>query len=72
MKKQYILPGLLAVTVLVAALSAHGQLINGNFATGDFTGWDQFNTTDGTNLIAQVTQFDITGTGIPVNCASSK
>jgi hypothetical protein len=69
MEKHYILRHLFAGTVLLAALSAHGQLINGNFATGDFTGWTQLNTPNGTNSLAQVTQFDITGTGVPVNCA---
>jgi hypothetical protein len=69
MKKQCILRYLLAGTALLAALGAHGQLVNGNFATGDFTGWALFNTPNGTNSLAQVTQFDITGTGVPVNCA---
>jgi hypothetical protein len=60
---------LLAGAIVLIAFSGTAQLINGNFATGDFTGWSLFNTPNGGTSVAQVVPFDITGTGVPVNCA---
>lgn len=60
---------LLAGAIALIAFSGNAQLINGDFATGDFTGWTQFNTPNGGSSLTQVVPFDITGTGVPVNCA---
>ncbi len=57
------------LVLLFAALSASAQLINGNFATGDLTGWTTFNDTNGTTGPVSVVPFDITGTGTIANCA---
>lgn len=38
-------------------------ITNGDFATGDFTGWDE-NTTPGTSIVANACQFDHTGGNI--------
>jgi hypothetical protein len=48
-----------------------GPLINGDFGTGNLTGWTVFTTANGTNGagLPQVVQFDTLGTGIPVNSA---
>lgn len=51
--------------VFAIAGTARAQLINGNFETGDFTGWTEFNTPNGGTGIYQVTQFDTAGTGTP-------
>jgi hypothetical protein len=50
---------------------ANAGLINGNFATGDLTGWTAFTTPNGTLGAAfpQVVPFDTLGTGNPVNSA---
>ena len=47
------------------AVAAPAQLINGNFETGDFTGWTEFNTSAGGTSVFQVAQFDTAGTGTP-------
>ncbi|HEV2320547.1 MAG TPA: hypothetical protein VGV18_12400 [Verrucomicrobiae bacterium] len=60
---------LLAGAIVLIAFSGSAQLINGNFATGDFTGWTLFNTPNGGTSVSQVVPFDITGAGVPVNCA---
>jgi PEP-CTERM motif len=60
-----------AAAAMALALAATGaqatQLVsNGDFATGDFTGWTLFTTTNGTagfNPGPQVTAFDVTGNG---------
>jgi hypothetical protein len=58
------------VLLLAAAVTAPAQLVNGNFAAGDFTGWTLFNTQHGGSAITpQVVQFDTAGTGAPVNSA---
>jgi len=61
---------LVSVLSLLAMLSvAQGQLVNGNFAAGDFTGWTLFNTSEGGSSLTQVVQFDTAGTGVPQNSA---
>ena len=63
--------GAAAVAALAMMLAATGaqatQLVsNGDFATGDFTGWTLFTTTNGTTGFypdPQVTAFDVTGNG---------
>lgn len=66
----------LALLLLFAmAGTARAQiLINGNFETGDFTGWTEFNTVGGSTpygqeaggtSVYQVVQFDTAGTGTP-------
>lgn len=71
---KYILSALLVVT----AGSAQSQLVNGNFGTGDFTGWTLYDTQGyglfgyygtGGSALTQVTPFDTAGTGTPVNSA---
>ena len=39
---------------------AENLITNGDFATGDFTGWDE-HTTPGTSIVANACQFDHTG-----------
>jgi hypothetical protein len=48
-----------------------GPLVNGDFGTGDLTGWTIFTTPNGTNGagLPTVVQFDTLGTGTPVNSA---
>jgi len=67
--KARIVSYLLGGTVLLAGYAAQAQLINGNFATGDFTGWTLFNTPNGGTSVSQVVLFDTAGTGVPVNSA---
>ncbi len=60
----------LSVLLLAASGAAQAQLVNGNFATGDLTGWTLFNTPNGGSAITpQVVLFDTAGTGVPVNSA---
>jgi hypothetical protein len=57
---------LMPVLLLFAmSVLAQGQLINGNFETGDLTGWTPFNTLHGGTGGPQAVQFDTTGTGVP-------
>ncbi len=56
-------------TIIPLSVSAQGQLVNGNFATGDLTGWTLFNTPNGGTSTAQVVQFDAAGTGVPTYSA---
>lgn len=60
--------------LLGAAGTSQAQLINGNFETGDFTGWTEFNTVGGSTPYGQeaggtarytVVLFDTAGTGTP-------
>ena len=57
----------LAFVMVAPATSANAELIlNGNFSTGDFTGWSLFTTANGTigsNPDPRVTSFDVTGSG---------
>ena len=60
----------LSALLLAAAGAAQAQLVNGNFATGDLTGWNLFSTPQGGSAITpQVVLFDTAGTGAPVNSA---
>jgi hypothetical protein len=59
----------LTVASIVATGAAQAQLINGNFATGDFTGWTLINTSNGGSALTQVTLFDTAGTGVPTYSA---
>ena len=53
----------IALLIAGASGSAHATLINGDFETGDFTGWTTFTTTNGTIGAAGVVPFDTTGSG---------
>jgi hypothetical protein len=63
---------------LVLAGTARAQLVNGNFGTGDLTGWSVSDTVGpvtpyglegGGTAVQQVVSFDTEGTGTPVNSA---
>ena len=63
---------------VLAASIASAQLVNGDFATGDLTGWCISNTVgpmtyygveQGGPAVAEVTLFDTKGTGTPINSA---
>jgi len=66
---------LLSLLLLFAMVeTTQAQLINGNFETGDFTGWTEFNTVGGSTpygqeaggtALYQVVPFDTAGTGSP-------
>lgn len=69
---------LLGCSALLAASVGRAQLVNGDFATGDFTGWSITNTVGpetsygletGGSATEQVVPYDITGTGTTVNSA---
>src|SRR5262245_65645367 len=56
----------LVASVAICARSAGAaQLVNGDFETGDFTGWTLFDTAHGGSIATQVISFDTTNTGIP-------
>lgn len=54
-----------ALFLLSITVSSQAQLVNGNFATGDLTGWTIFNDTNGTAGNPTVVLFDTTGSGVP-------
>jgi hypothetical protein len=65
---------LLPMFLFAVAGTTQAQLVNGNFETGDLTGWTLFNTAgsntpygvaQGGTAVAQVVQFDTAGTGVP-------
>ncbi len=65
---------LLPILLLAMAVTSRAQLVNGNFETGDLTGWTLFNTVgsntpygvgQGGTAVAQTVQFDTAGTGAP-------
>lgn len=58
-----------ALIACFIATSAIAQLVNGNFETGNLTGWTVFNDTNGVAGPVSVVPFDITGTGMTSNCA---
>jgi hypothetical protein len=66
MMKRFLVAAL-AVALLAGFSPARaGQLVNGNFATGDFTGWTLFTTANGTNghpPLPNVVSFDTAGMG---------
>lgn len=52
--------------LLGTAVTGHAQIVNGDFASGDFTGWTLFTTANGSlgpNPPPDVVSFDVTGTG---------
>lgn len=54
----------LAVVISLGTLDAHANLImNGDFETGDLTGWTTFTTPNGTIGTPSVSSFDTTGSG---------
>jgi hypothetical protein len=57
---------LIAALVACVGLSttsyAANVIVNGDFSTGDFTGWTLFTTAQG-NVTSSVTSFDVTGSG---------
>ena len=66
------------VLLLAVPGTTQAQLINGNFETGDFTGWTEFNTVGGSTPYGQeaggtsayqVVSFDTAGTGTPSDSA---
>ena len=54
---------LLLASAVVLGQAAHAQFINGNFETGDFSGWTIGLTSGGANAWQQVVDFDIDGPG---------
>lgn len=58
-----------ALAVGFIAASATAQLVNGNFETGNLTGWTVFNDTNGATGPVSIVPFDITGSGTTSNCA---
>ena len=60
----------LPLLFLAVLRTAYGQLINGDFNTGDFTGWTLFNTPNGHSVRIQVGWFDMAGTGVESRCAN--
>jgi hypothetical protein len=56
---------LVPILLIGIAMSARAQLINGDFQTGDFTGWTFFTTAQGGIGQPQVTLFDTADTGTP-------
>lgn len=65
-RKGLCLNGILVATSLLLSCAANAAVVNGDFATGDFTGWTTF-TTSGGSLgpvdANTVTSFDVSGTG---------
>ena len=61
-----------AMMGILGAGEAQALLINGDFETGDLTGWTTFTTANGTLGVGlpQVVVFDTTNTGAPSNSAS--
>jgi hypothetical protein len=56
------------VLLLASAAGARAGLINGDFETGDLTGWTVFDTTHGGTNLADVTLFD---TAVPGNLSDA-
>jgi hypothetical protein len=54
--------------LLTLGIRAEAQLINGNFETGDFTGWTLYNEEHGTLGVTNIVVFE-TITGTPSQCA---
>ena len=64
MRTFQILGGALMALALATSASATQLVTNGDFATGDFTGWSFFNDGDlGHPPAPQVTSFDVSGSG---------
>jgi hypothetical protein len=67
LRTAYVACRLLALALLLLSMPtiSRGQLINGNFETGDLTGWTVFNDTDGSAGNPTVVLFDTAGSGVP-------
>src|SRR4051794_15573680 len=52
-----------AVAALFVAAAAAAAVVNGDFESGDLTGWTTFTTANGTLGTPAVVSFDTTGTG---------
>src|SRR5579859_2840268 len=59
MKLSFVIPLLLFAMPAVT----RGDLVNGGFETGDFTGWTTFDTAHGHTAVEQVVLFDTSGSG---------
>lgn len=57
------------VLLLALGIRSEAQLVNGNFETGDFTGWTLYNEEHGTLGVSNIVVFDTAGTGTPSQCA---
>lgn len=55
--------GAMALAMAATGAQAAELVTNGDFATGDFTGWTTFTTANGNVPISHVTSFDVTGSG---------
>lgn len=60
---RYLKLSMSSLFVLALTSSAWAGLINGNFETGDLTGWTVALTPNGANLVQDAVQFDIDGPG---------
>jgi len=60
---------LIATIALLSPITASAQLHNGDFSTGDFTGWTLFDTANGGIGNPAVVPFDTAGTGTLSNSA---
>jgi hypothetical protein len=63
MKKTRAVVALSLILLLGGPPAARAGLINGDFQTGDFTGWTTFTTANGTIGTPAVVSFDTTGSG---------
>ncbi|HLX94793.1 MAG TPA: hypothetical protein VKU37_03535 [Verrucomicrobiae bacterium] len=72
--KSFCLKYLLPTWLFAMAGTTQAQLVNGNFETGDLTGWTLFNTVgsntpygveQGGTAVARAVQFDTANTGVP-------
>lgn len=74
MKKHSTLKSLLLLTSFLAFFgSARASLVNGDFETGNLSGWSLFTTSNGTmgpSPLAQVTLFDVDGDSVLSHAAS--
>ncbi|MGA3007565.1 MAG: hypothetical protein ABSE59_06705 [Opitutaceae bacterium] len=60
---------LIATIALLSPITVSAQLLNGDFSTGDFTGWTLFDTANGGIGNPAVVPFDTAGTGTLSNSA---
>ena len=60
---RYRMLGMVAFLTIALASAANAELINGDFETGDLTGWNVTMTSNGQTLIQGAAMFDIDGSG---------